>query len=417
LLPAEYLPNSILRSKTPTSIVSMGLILFACFIAFQAHSKQPVVTIQLNAAINAREAFIPIFEKFEAETNIKVVPKRYIYDKNFKNNTTNLPDISYVHDSERLKKLVLLNKIEPITDIFIKEKLVGHFSPKIVDWLSYKDDVYAIPYSQTTWGFFYKKEITKKFGVIPKTWPEFLNYCLRIKKSGLSLFPISKKQTWQSAGWFQYFVIRMYDEDFYQQLTKGEVSYHSPKIQKLLILWQDAIKKGLYSYDFYEYSWKEYVPLLMRNYFSFIFISNNFGDKVYKNKAFDNIEFMPFPKINNVPIQETSPISALFISKESKNKIAAKKFLSFIAKPENQFYIANKIFVVSPNKKSSEPAHKITKMAYDVLKNADNLSPFFDRAVPESFDKPSAQALTDFVFDGDIEKLTETLEALRLAHY
>lgn len=393
------------------------VVIIDFLIIVKAQETQQVLTIQLNAAINAREAFIPIFEKFEAETSIKIVPSRYLYDRELNSSTLTLPDISYIHDSKRLHEFISLNKIEPITELFKNNQLNEQFSSQVIDWISYHGDIYGIPYSQTTWGIYYKKEFVKKFGKIPQTWDEFLTYCLRIKKSGYALFPASKKQTWHATGWFQYFLIRMYEHDFYLQLTQGKISYHSPKIKKVLLLWQEAIKKGLYSYQFDEYKWSEYVPLLLRDYISFVFISNNFGDKIYASKSFDDIEFMPFPKINDIPNQEASPISLFFLNKKSTQKEAGKQFLTFIARPENQRFIAEKIFVVPPNIKALTPTHKISKSAHHMLRSAHNLSPFFDRVVPVEFDKPAARALTDFVYDADIEKLILTLEELRLTHY
>ena len=395
-------------------------LLSLCFIPIQAIAQQtqPTIYIQLNAGANSREAFLPLFKKFEKETGIKVIAIRFILDEQLrKEKIKEIPDISYTQNSERLKNLVKLNKVEKITDLWQSNKLDQQFHPEVKKWLSYQNDVYAVPYSQLTWGIFYNKKLIKTFGKPPQQWSSFIDYCVKVKQAGYDLFPISKKQKWLTVGWFEYFIIRMHGFDFYNQLIQGKVSYLSNEIKESLTLWQEMINKGLFTEQYTGFGVDDLTPLFLRGYINFIFMSNNLGYHIFDKSFLNNIEFMPFPKINDIPKVETAPVSVLFISKTSSNKQAAKKFLAFVTQKQHQKMISNRLFMAPPNIHIKSSSYKFTQSAIDNISAAQAITPFYDRAIPLLFEEGSTDAFSNFAFDGDIEKLTKTLEELRLKYY
>lgn len=382
-----------------------------------ARSPQDTITLQVHASAHTRDAFLPVIIKFEQETNIKVVLTSYVKDSEIGTSKKQLIDIIYGHDSTRLQDLALRGEASPLNELWREKNLYNQFPAEVISWLSLGNDVYGVPYTRSTWGFFYKSSIVDKFGPVPQTWDKFVDYCVRLKESGYEVFPVSIDQPWLAAGWFEYFVLRMNGLSFYKQLVKGRISYRDRRVQNVFTQWKKVIQLGLFSEKFVEYSWQEYTPAFIRGHFVFAFMASNFIHGVQDIDKLNEINYMVFPKINDIPRYETSPSSIFYLNEKSVNKSKANKFLAFIARPDIQSFIADRLFTLPVNNNSKAPKNILPNKAHALLTSAKGVSAFYDRAIPAKIDKPSTIALSQFNLDGDVIKVTNTLEALRLKYY
>lgn len=392
--------------------------------AFPPKNKQKIITIKLNNAPAVRNVFLPLFKQFEQETGIKVIPLHYIHDAEFKefikrsfNGKAPLPDVLNGLASEPIYSIIRQDLVHPITHLWKQHNWQANVPKKITDWVTYNNEIYALPYTKYPWGLFYKKSFLQRFGVPPNQWDNFLEYCDNIKKAGIDLFPSTEKQPWIAAAWFEYLILRMHGIELFNNITQGTVSFHDKSIQGVLFEWKKLIDKGYFNSTYKNYTWEEQLPHFLRNKFAFMFMGSRLARRIYDPAVLADIQFIPFPKINNIPRYESSPASLFFISKQSMNKADAEKLLVFIAKPEVQSVIAKKLFSVPVHSNTQIPDNPMSLNSYNILASAKDVSPFYDRAINEGFSKVSLGAFEMFIRSGNIQALTETLEDARLRYF
>lgn len=374
--------------------------------------------IQLNAGSISNAAFSPVLKKFEQETGIKVIAKHFVLHYQISDSfKQHYFDISFGQNSERLKDLIQAGYIEPITELWSKNNFHQVFLSPVTPWLSEDNEIYGMPYSYYAWGFFVKNNVIKKYGQVPDEFNAFVRYCEKLKKAGYDIFPISQKLKWLNTAWFEYFLLRTQNLEFYHDVVNGKIAYTDQRIRDIFNLWQKMITKGLFSSAYQNYNWQHTVPYLLRDKLAFMFMSNNLIRRVYTKYHREQLNFVPFPKIYDIPQLESLPASLLFINKKSTNKENAKRFLVFTARPEIQSMIAEKFSSVPANINADVSHLKFAQKALTNFNNAKGFSPFYDRAIPKAFDKPSSEIFTAFLLNGDSEKAIQALEALRIKTY
>lgn len=400
------------------------LVLFS-LLAFAQPSDNSVNdnnTISLSVHISpaAKAAFFPLIQQFEQQSGIKVKIVKYTKDDEFEqlNNRwlvdgIDSPDILYAHASHRFHQQIKAGYAHSISHLWQKHLWEEKFATKLIDWVSYQGQIYGLPYVKATWGFFYKTSLTERFGEVPQQWQEFITYCQTLKDAGITPFNASKKQPWIATAWFEYFILRQYGIGLFNEIIAGEINYHDPRIQHVLNLWADLIARGFFNYDYNKMRWSDSLPLFHRQRFAFFFMSQRLSSDLVSQALIDNTQYMAFPKMADIPRYESTPTLVFFISKHSKNKLKAERFLTFLATSEAQKHIAEQYHMLPANNKSSEFNNKFSIKGFEIASHAADVSPFFDRATAPEFEKIAVKAFGQFLQDGNVYQLTETLEQAR----
>lgn len=118
---------------------------------------------------------------------------------------------------------------------------VKDFIPGLLADLKYNGGIYALPYNRSTQGFYYNKDLFAKAGLTsaPKTWEEFREDSLKIKKLGDEYY-----------GGFAFFN-RWYFEPIMEQWgveindKEGNVTFNTAKGVEAMKFFQDLYKDGL----------------------------------------------------------------------------------------------------------------------------------------------------------------------------
>ncbi len=415
--------------KTPFltfNLIIVGLVssLISIFsgsaIAAEKINKKSV-TVALYSSPTIRLAFLPLFKQFEEQTNIRVKTVRYTDQHEFHNSMDkwlvkgiDTPDILHGQSAERLYALAKKGLLHPQTQLWHRQGWFEKFRTELIDWVSYEGEVYGLPYGYYTWGLFYKKSLVEKFGPVPTTWDDFLYYCQQLKEAGISPFPASKKQPFIAAAWFEYLVLRSYGLSFFEEISAGKVSFHHPKVQSVLSQWQQMIELGFFDTQYEQYDWEEYIPRFLRDQIGFVFMSTNVGSRIYDKKFIEAVDFMPFPKINDIPRYESGPANSFFIAQNSQNKKAAEQFLDFFSLPEIQSQLGKYLYLSPAHNEAQSIGGKYTSAGHNTLLSAEGISPFFDRAAKPEFEKPAVKAFAEFLATGNTKMLTKQLEAIRV---
>jgi len=386
--------------------------------------QEKSIKIVLNVLPSVRYAFLPIFKEFEQETGIKVIPQKFIEDYNFEENMhqwlvkgVNTPDVLYGHNDMRLQKMAQLGAVHPISHLWKKNGWYSKFRKELIQGSTYDGEQYAIPYAMYTWGLFYKKSITHKLGPVPKTWQEFKAYCQKLKNMGISPFPASNEQPYIAAAWFEYLVLRIHGLAFFNKIMQGEISFEDNKIQQVFIEWQGLINQGFYDTSYYNLRWQQYLPYFLRDKIGFVFMGTPLSSRIFNDELKQEVEFMPFPKINDIPKYETAPSNVLFIAANSQKIAYGEQFLEFISQTRIQNILSSFLHTSPALIDATTGNDKYAIEGTKSIKNAKGLSPFFDRGAEPAFERHAVVSFAKFLKTGDIDQLTLELESVRLSVY
>ncbi len=383
-------------------------------------STERSVTVSLRLGIKQRAVFMHSFSDFTNKTGIKV--KLVTYQSKYQQDTKiisalsgdNPPDIINWGAGHRLHSLVEQDLVLPITQLWNDEHYNVAF-PQFKSLLSYKNDIYAIPYSYYGWGLYYNKDIVNRYGGKPNNWQEFLDICSKISFDGITPIALGIKRQWPVAAWFDYLNLRINGLAFHRLLLAGAIAYTDDRVQQVFIEWQKLITNKYYTPNAKEYDWDDMFPNLFWQKSAFYLLGNfvltRFGEQVLINK---NIAYMAFPKINDLPAFEEAPTEIFLIAKNSKNKVAAKQFIKYFSQPDAQVKLSRSLGALSPHQEAVHNNHPLLKESEEVLKKAQGLSQYFDRDTEPLFEQAALPHFVNFIDDGDIEKLTKALEKHRL---
>ena len=277
--------------------------------------------------------------------------------------------------------------------------------------------VYALPLSYYQWGFFYKKSLFEKYKIAePKTWEAFLAACETLKANRVIPLGLGTKEPWTAATWFSYLNLRMNGLAFHEQLLTGKHSFNDKKVEDVFIAWKQLIDKGYFFADRDTLKWKGVIPFMYRDLVGMYLIGSFFSVEV--NKPLSEFGFFRFPVVNDkIPIAEEAPTDVLFVSKRSKHKAAAKKFIAFMSRAENQYIFNEGQGAISPNMSAKVSANPISNQAYWMLKTAQGTSQYFDRNTSKNMANEGFLILGEFSRKPDVAKVIADFEKARLKHF
>jgi multiple sugar transport system substrate-binding protein len=166
------------------------------------------------------------------------------------------------------------------------------------------------------------------------------------------------------------------------------------------------------------------MPLLYREVVG-VNLIGSYSLNSISEKYQQEIDFFPFPQMtkqddadrgDRVTIEqnEISPIAVLSLTSSSQKIPAAKKLLQFVATPTTQIFLNKSLNTIAPHQNIQYGDKAVNQKVRKTLNNAENLSQFFDRETDFEFARFAKKQLDDFIKHGDIEKVTQLLEAQRL---
>src|SRR5882757_304253 len=169
--------------------------------------------------------------------------------------TTVAPDIVNWHNGERMAYYAKRGLFEDLTPDWNKNGWNAMYA-STKESSTYNGKQYSAPTVYYAWGMFYRKDLFQKVGITaePKTWPEFLDACKKLKAAGIAPVAVAGRDAWTLAGWFDYLDLRINGNAFHQKLMAGDVAYTDPRVKKVYTAWKGLIDDKVFidnslSYD------------------------------------------------------------------------------------------------------------------------------------------------------------------------
>lgn len=115
----------------------------------------------------------------------------------------------------------------PITDLFENSPLKDRLLPAGVEQATYKGDVYAIPYADTSMcGFYYNKDLFAKYGLeVPQTIGELEAVCDTFVANGITPFALANSTKWTGSMYFMNLAARKGGLEPFNAAVAGDGSF------------------------------------------------------------------------------------------------------------------------------------------------------------------------------------------------
>jgi multiple sugar transport system substrate-binding protein len=329
---------------------------------------------------------------------------------------SNQYDILYWHAGERLFEYIEQGKVAAINDILSKKEIASMFDNAVIDAISFKENVYALPISYYQIGFYYHKPLFSKLGLTePQNWREFLAVCEVLKQNNVSPIYIGSKSNWPATAWFDYLNLRLNGIEFHKELMRGEASYLDKRVHNVLKTLQDISKAGYFIEDHQDLEWKQGLPLLFRG-LSGMSMLGNYAVQDFPEKIKDKIGFFKFPILDDRTIYyEEAPLDVLVLPTTSTHKALAKLFIQFTAQSDIQEKFNKSLGVLSPHKGAQQNNSSLVQEAYNTIANAKGITQFFDRDSSKNYAAQSMPIIDKFMVNLNIKDTQKSLEQIRLS--
>ncbi|MCG7588549.1 ABC transporter substrate-binding protein, partial [Photobacterium sp. OFAV2-7] len=364
-------------------------------------------------------AFENIIEMFEKE-NPDITVKYNLYDKEGYKTTirnwlvTSPPDVVFWYAGNRMKAFVDRGLFEDVSDLWTENNMHQDFATA-APAMTIDNKQWGVPFTYYQWGIYYRKDIFDKLGIsTPKTWDEFLAACEKLKSNNVTPVTIGTKYLWTAAGWFDYLNLRTNGLQFHIDLMDGKIPYTDERVKNTFIAWKELIDKDYFLENHAGYSWQEAQPFLYRGEAA-MYLIGNFIVPNFPQELDGKIAFMQFPIINSdVGIAEDAPMDTIHIPSKAKNKEEARKFLAFIARPENQTIINEATLQIPTNNKAKVKDNVFLNQGVEMLNNADGTAQFYDRDTDPAMAKEGMKAFQEFMVHPErLDKILKRLERVR----
>lgn len=398
----------------------------AAALAFAAQAWAGELVINTDASDPAPkaafEALVKGFEKANPDVKVKINTFDHEgYKTSIRNFlTANPPDLANWYAGNRMAPFVKAGLFEDVSDVWAKEGLSDTLKSAAAS-MTIDGKKWGVPYTYYQWGVYYRKDLFAKHKIAePKTWDELVKACATLKAAGIAPFAIGTKATWTTGGWFDYLNMRVNGYEFHMDLTSGKVPYTDKRVQAVFDKWDDLVKPGYYLANHPSYQWQEALPAFVKGEAA-MYLMGNFAVAPMKEAGLkeDQLGFLQFPEITKgIPKAEDAPTDTLHIPSKAKNKVDARRFLAYLAKPEVQSEMNKTLGQLPVNNKSAMPQDTYLKAGFAMLSNAYALGQFYDRDAPAEMAQAGMNGFQQYMLKPqDRAAILERLEQVRQRVY
>jgi raffinose/stachyose/melibiose transport system substrate-binding protein len=282
--------------------------------------------------LKALQAIAKDFEKANPGVNVKLLPGTDSNENDIKVRLAghNPPDIWATHGWSRdrysnflepLQNRSWAKDLKPLGDSIFKDS---------------KGNMYALPVDIQVSGVMYNKTVLDKVGIDPKsitTWDQFDQACEKVKAAGITPILSNPKDPGADGDIADYLLPGMYTDDQLKDLKKGK--FDANLYEQYTSIVKKWAESKYFNVDYTSASVDDNARAMASDQAAFFLRAN--GNAQLMESFNPNVKLGMFPVPSKVgkPYFSTGEDMAFGVSKTSKNKEEALKFIDFMAKPEN----------------------------------------------------------------------------------
>ena len=181
----------------------------------------------------------------------------------------------------------------------------------------------------------------------------------------------------------------------------GKVPYTDPRVRAVFATWRELLDRGCFVDHHVGMTWQESQALLYRGTAAMMLIGN-FITPNFPPEVRDRMEFFRFPEITpGLGRYEEAPMNSVHIPARARNKLAARKFLAFVARPEVQESINYALLQIPVAREAKVADDRFLAAGQQLLDRADALTQFFDRDTSEDLATLAMKGFQEFMVEPD----------------
>ena len=272
---------------------------------------------------------------------------------------------------------------------------------------------YFVPFYYYPWAVFYRKSVFEKGGYEPATnMDEFRALCEQMQSDGLTPLAFADKDGWPAMGTFDYINMRTNGYDFHKSLMAGEQAWDGPEVKAVFETWRELLP--YHAEGALGRTWQDAAQTLNKD--SAMYLLGSFVGQQFEGKAFEDLDFFPFPEINPEHGQDAveAPIDGFMMSKDPKNEEAALALLEYLggAEAQNTYLKSDPNNVATNNQADTSGYNALQKKSAELISGAKQISQFLDRDTrPDFASTVMIPALQQFIkTPDDIDGLVKSIE-------
>jgi len=404
---------------------SNGLALwFAITLCLTAsHSTANTGTSELNVTFmvsggEQRQIYLTLAERFEQQNpGIEIIHREYEQEaykasiEEWLSGSQPAPDILFWFAGKVLEEFARKEYLRPISDLWEKNDWDNNFPQAIRDIITVDGQAIALPVAFYHWGIYYRPSLFRKLNLTPpETWEDFLRVGETLLENEITPVTVGSEAGWPMAAWFDYLNLRINGLTFHQQLTAGKISFHDPRVRKVMEYWQGLVQRGFFLEDHARLDWRSALPYLYQNAAGML-LMGGFVKPHIPPLIHHDIDFIPFPTINpHLPRFENAPTDVFIIPANARNPNNAASFIEFLAEPETQAWLNGRLGTTAP---ALNARQQQGQQEQRILGEAAGFAQFFDRDSSRRFSTAAMPIFVEFT-KGDLS-LSDTLEKLETA--
>ncbi|WP_432422221.1 ABC transporter substrate-binding protein [Robbsia betulipollinis] len=330
------------------------------------------------------------------------------------------PDVITWHDGERMAYYAQRGLFEDLSADWSRNDWNGMYA-STKEASSYRGKQYAAPTVYYSWGMFYRKDLFRKAGIAaePKTWPEFLDACKKLRAAGITPVAVAGRDAWTLAGWFDYLDLRLNGNAFHQQLMAGTIPYTDARVRKVYAAWKELIDAKVFIENPLSYDLDAVQPFLFQGKAAMM-LMGTFITAGFPASIRPEMGYFQFPIIDaKVPTAEDGPVESMHIPAKAGNKADAHVFLAFVETPAIGAELAKGLGSLSANSRSAPPDDPISRTGFQILANTKGgIAQFYDRDMTKEMADKGMEGMQQFMSDpGQLDAILARLEETRRRIY
>lgn len=287
--------------------------------------------------------------------------------------SNDLPDIGFTWAAGFMDPYVRGNKFAAVDDL-LQDELKGKFVAGTTEGYSFDGKTYALPVELNIVPVYYNKEIFSEFNLQPPQTLDDLKAIIRtLNNNGITPVTLGGKDGWPASFWYMYLADRIGGPNLMDKAVADQ-DFTDPSLLEAARQVQELVNLNTFIKGYNGLSNDE-AKVQFMNGKSAMFVTGTWElpdfttttDIAQEFKV--NIGYFKFPIVvggkGNVDDWVGGPGTGLFVSKNSKHALEAKKFVSFFVQKWGEHSVVNA--GVIPATKVDTAAIKLPQMFIDLL--------------------------------------------------
>lgn len=292
-------------------------------------------------------------------------------------------DVLYWQTGKRLDKLVEKQLIQPLDGNFFAGDPISVASSLLPN-VTYNDAMYAFPFAQYAWGFYYNKAIFREHNlVVPDSWDDFLALCDSLKSVGIAPLVQSNADDWEHLIWLDYLSVMIGGTELRDKLLTEQPLPQESKQELIDVLTKLASGSNFFAPN-HPWQWQQAIRIVMRKSAAMT-ITGQFAEDSIIGPMSEDIGFFAFPGSRDTVA--VAPTDIFVVSAKNQNRQATATFLRFLSHKDTQLGLALELGWLPANLAAYDlsQSNERIREAAAILQGAPVIIDYFDREANSSW--------------------------------